>query len=452
MDAPVELRKPIRLQFGLQASPIRPLPPEDVTHIWQINGPSLEEELYRKSSEAGATAVVFHGGWKGGKGDDWGGWPSQPRDPERRKALKDAVALAHKHGLKVMIYTGWGVDATSDAWKHFGHEMIRKPIENSGFNTYRQAAGLQGAYNDYVAYALAELIRDYDVDGVLWDSTSNVFSDENLRIGNGWVDEKGNVRPAYPVRAARELYRRVYNLVHGELPPAGEPRLYGGKDNGVIVNHPGSIWAINVYSDVHHRGEGAPMHARTLRESWRPLEEYRAAYSARPFGLPYLGMIKNFKRLPMRVNNHLAVTLLHGAHAKGIASSFEDKLQNYGYDSQPHARIWQARKWLPFDAQTRWHVFYEGQKAVQPEPASLLASAFVSGDAKRALIVVSNLDKDPVPAARVRVDLKALGLNPAAPLALEDAILRQPVEFKDGAFAMDLEPERYRLLKLWQKE
>lgn len=355
--------------------------------------------------------------------------------------LKAAVALAHKHGLKVMIYTGWGVDARSDEWKHFGHEMIRKPIENSGFNTYRQSAGLEGAYNDYVAYALAELIRDYDVDGVLWDSTSNLFSDENLRIGNGWVDEKGNGRPAYPVRAARELYRRVYNLVHGEL-----------KDNGVIVNHPGGLWCINVYSDVHHRGEGAPMHARTLRESWLPLEEYRAAYSGRPFGLPYLGMIKNFKRLPMRVNNHLAVTLLHGAHAKGIASSFEDKFQNYGYDSQPHARIWQARKWLPFDQKTRWHVFYEGQKVVQPKPASLLASAFVSGDSKRALLVVSNLDKDPIPAARVRVDLKALGLNPAAPLALEDAILRQLLEFKDGGFVLDIAPERYRLLKLWVRE
>ena len=437
IDGPTRVDRPLHWQFGLQATPIRPRPAENVTHLAQLGGPSLEEDYYRDAAAAGGKVLVFHGGWKGGgKTAEWGGWPCAPRTAEGRQRVKDGIALAHKHGLKVCLYTGWGVLADSDEYRHFGHEFIRKPVENSGFGTYRQAAGLEGCYIDYMAYAIADLIRQYDADGVFWDSCSNLFADRNLRIGNGWIDDAGNVHPTFPVRATRELFRRVYNLVHG-----------GIKDDGLVVNFGGSVWAINVYADVFHRGEGTPMHVKTLREAWDPLEVFRAEYGGRPFGLAYLAMNKTFKRLPMTVNKHHAVTLLHGYHTK--ANKFDPKEQRYGVNSQPHAAIWKARDWLPMDGSTRNHFYYE-QQALRPARAELLSSAFVSGDGRRALLVVANLDAAPVAETEVRVDLKALGMNPAQPVNMEDAILGEPVEFRDGRFQIAIEPERFRLLKLWQ--
>ncbi|MCF7837686.1 MAG: DUF6067 family protein [Candidatus Marinimicrobia bacterium] len=437
IDAPVQLDKPMRLQFGLQASPIRPMPDERKTQLMQISGPTTNVAWYAGGQAAGVPGVVFHSGWKRStRNSEWGGWPSRPSDPQRREDLKTAIALAHQHGQKVALYTGWGVATDSDAYKQFGWEMIRVPEENAGFGTMRQVAGLNGAYIDYMAWAIADLIREYDADGVFWDSASNIGADQSLRLGNGWVDDQGRIRPTYPVRATRELFRRIYSLVHGDLKP-----------DGLVVNFGGSVWCINVYADFFHRGEGVPMHVEALREAWDPLEDYRANYSARPFGLGYLAMNKNFKRLAMTVNKHHAVTLLHGHHTKSNGH-FDPRQQSYEATAMPHKSIWLARDWLPMD-QDRRNFFYYEQTAVQAEPASLLASAFVSADGRRALVVVSNLDPEPVPAARLHVDTAALGLRADGTLKAEDAILGTPVEFQDGRTTVEIAPESYRLLKLW---
>jgi hypothetical protein len=436
IDHATKLEKPLALQFGLMASPYRPMPRAGVDHLVQIGGPSTDEQFYKDIAALGGKSVVFHGGWKGSKASVWSGWPSQPPEPKRREELKQGIALAHRHGLTVSLYTGWGVAADSDEWKHFGREMTRAPAENSGFGTWRQAAGLQGAYADYMAWMHAQLIREYGYDGVFWDSAANLFTDQNLRIGNGWVDEQGRVRPTVPVRATRELFRRVYNLVHGEI-----------KDGGVVVNFAGSVWPVNIYADVFHRGEGRPMHATALREAWEPLEEYRAAYDARKYGLPYLGMNKNFKRLEMSVNNLASVILLHGGMTKAVGG-FDVKSWNYEDRGQPIPRFWQARHWLPLDETARLFLYHEGQRAVRVEPASLLGSAFVSADGKRALVVVSNLDRQPVKNAIVRLDLPAMGMNAAGALRVEDAVLAKPVVVRDGVLNVEIEAERYRLLKL----
>jgi hypothetical protein len=85
---------------------------------------------------------------------------------------------------------------------------------------------------------------------------------------------------------------------------------------------------------------------------------------------------------------------------------------------------------------------------VHTEPASLLSSAFVSADGKRALVVVSNLDHQPVRNAVVRLDLPAMGMGASRTLRVEDAVLAKPVEVRDGVLNVEIEAERYRLLKV----
>lgn len=443
IDHATELTRPMRLQFGLQATPARPMPPEDVTHVAQTGGPIVEGSWYESVAEAGCRAISIHGSWKGNKASEWGGWMSRPETELGRNNLKQAVERSHKLGMRVSIYTGWGVATDSEEWRKFGREMIRLPIENSGFGTYRESAGLSGAYIDYMAWAMANLIKEFDVDGVLWDSTCNLAPDENIGIGNGWVDDEGRVRPAYAVRGTRELFKRIYTLTHGEL-----------KDRSLIINHPGSIWCINVFSDMHHRGEGTPMHVKTLREAWQPLEEFRASYDGRHHGIPYLGMNKNFRRLPMRVNNHTAVTLLHGYHCKSVGAfvKYREKFKSYAHEADATDAVWRARLWLPMNEKTRQFLYYDkGPDAIHLEPATLLSSVFVSDDGKRVLLVVSNLDPKKIEGATVAIDFAKLGMKPSS-IRAEDAVLETPVEIKDGKVKLEIEPERFRLLKLWGEE
>lgn len=449
IDHPVTLDRPMRLQFGLQASPIRPLPEDhSKTHLTQSSSPRVDAEDYEVLAERGGAAWNFHSGWRGredARGVGWGGWPAPPPTEERREDLKLAVLTAHEHGIKATVYTGWGVKAASEEFAHFGHEMVRKPLTSHGFGTYLQTAGLEGAYSDYMAWAIAQLIKEYDIDGVFWDSTANIAQErkqcENLLIGNGWVDHEGNVHRTVPVRGYRDLFRRIYNLVHGEL-----------KDDGVIYNFGGSIWAINAYADVFHRGEGRPMHAQALREAWEPLEYYRTNYSAVPFGTHYLAMNKNFRNLPMTVNTHHAVTLLHGLqHTKADgAFRYPHRLRTYDRSHRPFPQIWETRRWLPMDNDTTWFTYYEDQQVVVPEDDDLLAGAFVSGDQRRAVIVVSNLDQREVENVEVYLDVEGMGLDPSEAIQVEDAIMNEPVEFRDGQTLMlDIEPERFRMLRVW---
>lgn len=449
IDHAVTLDRPMRLQFGLQASPIRPVREDHfVTHLTQSSGPATNADRYGTLADRGGYAWNFHSGWRGrdaGRGIGWGGWPAHPPTQERRDELKFAVLTAHEHGIKATVYTGWGVKAASEEFEHFGHEMVRKPLTSHGFGTYMHSAGLDGAYNDYMAWAIAQLIKEYDIDGVFWDSTANIATSrkhcENLLIGNGWMDHHGEVHRTIPVRAFRKLFRRVYNLVHGEL-----------KEDGVVYNFGGSIWAINAYADVFHRGEGRPMHAETLREAWQPLAYYRSNYAGRPFGLHYLAMNKNFRNLPMTVNTHHAVTLLHGLqHTKADgAYRYGHHYRTYERGDRPFPQVWQTRRWLPMDNDVTWFTYYEDQQVVVPEAESLLASAFVSGDGQRAAVVVSNLDQREIDQMPVSLDLEGMGLDPSGSVQVEDAIMKEPVELIDGhTLMLDIESERFRLLRVW---
>lgn len=446
VDAPYQLSQPRRLQFGLQASPVRATPQPSSAHITQSSGPSTEEQWYKGLADAGAKTIIFHSGWQSGNGvtknDQHGGWPAQLPDGDIRKGrLKRGVELAQSHGLDAVLYTGWGIRTGTPEWEDFSAELVKMPIENSAFGTYRQSAGLSGAYADFMVWSIAQLVREYGIDGVFWDSTANLSpgGDTNLGIGNGWIDDEGRVRPTIPIRATRELFQRVYTLTHGEI-----------KSGGQTINFGGSLWCINAYSDVFHRGEGGHMRAATLREAWSPLEDFRANFSGEPFGLQYALMNKNFKRLPMTVNTNLAVGLLHGRPAKSMGA-FLKQPNKTGYQlyDDPSPKIWQARLWLPMDDQTVWHTYYgTGPTVADVSPDRVLCSVFANQRARRALVVLSNLDPEPASEVTVSVDLVNLGFELSDPIRVEDAVTGEQLNYERGAIKCSIESSRYRLLKV----
>lgn len=440
VQKPVAFDRPRHLQFSLQGTPIRKASKDyRKLAIRQFGGVVDDEEEFRATAAAGIQTVVFYYGWRGDPKTEMGGTPERPVLPGQSEKLKRGVELAHKYGLKVIMFTGWGVNAVSPNWQKYGYELGKYPISNKGWGTYEQSAGLNGAYADFMAWGHADLAKEYGVDGVLYDSLANISSDTNLRVGNGWVDEQGRVRPGYAVRATRDLYRRIYNVYHGEERP-----------EGFIYNHIGSMWNINVYADVINRGEGGPMVAPILREAWKPLEQYRAEYSGEPFGLFMSNEQNDHKQLPMSVNNHNAVTLLHGTFPK--VGKIPDKPSEATYERyrRPDVKFWALWKWLPMDGTEKRFQYYKKQQAVVPENPALLSSAFVSADGKRAIAVVSNLDKVELKDQKVRLDFKAMGMA-SGPYRVEDGVLGEEIPLDGETVRLDILDERYRLLKIEAK-
>lgn len=437
VQKPTAFDRPRRWQFSLQGTPIRQAPPDSrKLAIRQFIGVEDNEEELRKTAEAGIKTVVFYYGWRGDPKTQMGGTPERPVLPGQSEKLKRAVEVAHKYGLKVIMFTGWGVNAVSPNWQKYGYELGKYPISNKGWGTYEQSAGLEGGYVDFMAWGHADLAREYGVDGVLYDSLANISADTNLRIGNGWMDEEGRTRPTYAVRATRDLLRRIYNVYHGEERP-----------EGFVYNHTGSMWNLNAFSDVINRGEGQPMAAATLREAWTPLEQYRAEYSGEPFGLLMSNEQNDHKRLPMSVNNHSAVTLLHGTFPK--VGKIPDKPSEASYERyrRPDVKLWGLWNWLPMDGSEKRFLYYKNQQVVRPENPALLSSAFVSADGRKAIVVVSNLDKTELKSQKVRLDFRAMGLT-EGPYKVEDGILGEVLPLEGETIQLDLLEERYRLLKI----
>lgn len=497
-DQPVTLRRadPLPLRFGLQATPIRALPDPRVTRVWQGGTLATDAALAERQDRERTQVTVGHSSWRATDSNvHFAGWPTRCLDADREARVRAGVEWAAQDfngdGVtrRTVLYTGWGIDLTADEYRYHAAEFCLKPYENSGANTMRQSPGRQGAYGDYLAWAWADLIEHYDVDGVFWDSTARCWQDENELIGNGWRDAAGILRPAAPVLASRELFRRIYSLFHGETFTINGRTLR--KPEGVIINHPASVWPVNAFADVHHRGEGQAMTGATLWEAWRSLEHFRVNYAGTPFGQPLLGMSKDFKGLPLRVINHAAIHLLHAPNATAkTAAEFSDsyypKKQGYAYGHRPTLKIWAANEWLDYGPRTVQYPYYRqppvavvtpgalspGGGSWTPGPQDLQASVFVNPERQRALIVVANLGVLPGAAydpanesvvdsvkgtVRVALDLEALGLaQPGSVYLLEDAIDkdeegsgRETIPLTaSGAFDLVLRSERFRLLRL----
>lgn len=437
VQKPVPFDRTRHFEFSIQGTPIKePLKDHRKLFIVQFGGVNDNEEAFKKIADAGAYAVVFYYGWRGDPKTEMGGTPERPVLPGQDEKLRRGVELAHKYGLKVIMFSGWGINAVSPNWQKYGYELGAYPISNKGWGTYTQAAGLNGGYGDFMAWGHADLAREYGVDGVLYDSLGNLTQDTNLRAGNGWVDDQGRVRPTYAVRATRDVYRRIYNIYKGEV-----------NQDGFIYNHGGSMWNINAFADLLNRGEGRPMRAATLREAWIPFEEYRAEYSGTPFGLLQSNDQNDHKKLPMSVNNHNAVSLLHGTFPK--TGRIYDQPKDFSYDRyrRPDMQIWQLLDYVPLDGTQKEFLYYEDTEAVVPENPALLSSAFVSPDGRRAAIVVSNLDAFPVNGQAVRINRDVMGLVPGQ-LKIIDAVTLEEVPVEDDTVTLDILDERYRLLKL----
>ena len=119
-----------------------------------------------------------------------------------------------------------GRDKVLPWWVRYGAQWLRLPA----LKEEQTPAGKPGWINMYVdtnstwgqchVYNCQKLFESTGTRGLYYDNRKPGTS-MNQAAGSGYIDEKGELRPTYPIFSQREIHRRVYAIVHKARPEDG---------------------------------------------------------------------------------------------------------------------------------------------------------------------------------------------------------------------------------------
>jgi hypothetical protein len=444
VDRPVPAGRRLEWSFGLMPTPNRVLSAgwENYNFMQHVGTPQLDlpdpaetdeltfqkalEEAGSKYRDKNVGAVILFSRW-----NELFGYPGT-FEPERAQRLRNFVQAMHSVDIKVLVYAGWGVSTQAPEWADFGSELITLPVRNSGYGTFRQEPA--SLYSDLFVYRVAEMIREFNIDGIYSDSQAAVTKSFNYG-GPRWIDDHGEVRGSYPILAYRDLYKRLYKVFHGEV-----------MENGIHYCHqsgPANM-AVESFVDVRCPAEFVQMYEGEFDTDF--LHTFMAGMSAQQHGLFAEVTNKNWMDSARKMVTQLyALAMPLNVHVKAIAI-FSPWIpqDSYALNAQPMPRIWAAQSWLGIET-AEYLPWWRNAEYLSTNPADeQVLTALWLHRGEKALLSVSNLFREPRQ-IEARLNLEQLGFSG---LRAEDAITGEIIEVHGDRIPLEIDFERFRLLKL----
>ena len=341
--------------------------------------------------------------------------------------------------MKITPYTGWGVNEYAiPQFSSFGKEMTRRPFAPSRWNTFMQCPA--SSYNDYFVDAVARMIRKYGVDGVYLDSTGNVPCCNRTGHGCGYFDKEGKLHGTYPVRATRNLMKRLYKLTHGEL-----------IENGIIYLHMGPplLLPIASFSDVIITNEPGISYWRNLRDIG--LEKFRSTSLSSTNGLALLQAWHYWmEKHDITSNQFLGYVLLHGEFPRtspvGLLN-YGNRYQQPGYDKKryPFRHVYAFMDKYADGGKCEFYPYWNNSKYLSASPKSVYGSFYVN-HLGRIFLILCNLDKQ-------KVEAKIHFFFPSGGeiAGIEDVFTKQTIKYQNKSFKTEIGEQGYRLFLIKKK-
>ncbi|NPV45991.1 MAG: hypothetical protein HPY69_03460 [Armatimonadetes bacterium] len=326
---------------------------------------------YLKSK--GVEVVVYHDTWT-----DQYGLPTTPYGDK----LRSLIQACHDRGIKIIVYFGYGLAGTTPQMQVYHDQWTVWPlIPWSGGKPERtfDAGCNRSPLMEFELDGIERLAREYDLDGIYMDGTTECFGCTNYTHGCGYLRD-GEWHKTHPIWRNREFMRRLYTIFRQQRK---EPLLDQHMSGNMIIPE---LSFCDSYWDGE-QFEGYKFGEQKATELL-PLESFRAEFMGKQWGLR--AEFLNYEKRPFTMQESLAFVLLHDMYVRAsglgehleLASAVWKAFDDFGTD---HAR------WLPYWSQT----------AARPQVQGVYCSAYVR-PAKGALLVVSNLTGDP---ANVRLAL-----------------------------------------------
>lgn len=399
-----------RFEFGLQATPVKPLPRD--WRKWQlVPSPRATHEIIWPTPAPDAVKYF--------------GYP-EARNPEIFQKRVDVINAAGRGAVPYTLLNA--VSGATPEWKWFGKEWDVKAGDHGSGDVVAVGAPLnyvsptQRSWHDFVIWKTKQFVETHKLGGIYHDLTYP-FGWAVPEANTGWFDGK-EWQKTHPMLAYRELYRRNRAMVKAANPDA------------LLIGHMSSRINIPVlaYEDAYLNGETF-LTAMRGKESYldvMSLDQWRAEYTGRQWGiapifLPEFDTVQRTKIEPTR--GLAALILLHDTGIWGILSNGEvwkkmyEAMHSFGYIDSDFIPYWDATPPAKTDMQ------------------DVYVSVYKRADG-RALAVVGNTSKE-ARSGSVTLDARRLGLDTSQIVTWPD---KKPVTRNGDKIEISLERLDYQLL------
>lgn len=193
----------LRYEFGLMATPVKPMPNNWRSFTFTSQYDSL------KGLARGNNLIYWPDQWR-----------TMSLDPEPHRAIKlpenrERLRRDTSEGRKIIPYWTRLHYSTRDGKKInpdspiLEKEWITDPHRPGGGSHQYDRAALTSSWQDYLVWCTAEWPKVFGhIDGVYMDETQPI-PNRNAASGGGYVDFDGKRRPTYEALASRDLIKRI---------------------------------------------------------------------------------------------------------------------------------------------------------------------------------------------------------------------------------------------------
>lgn len=218
----------LRFEFGIQATPIKPLPP-DYHSMVADRAFAWPSSLAWLAMPGNIDMMVI-----------WNTDIMQGlNDPEHLNStvLNQRVQMYHDRGVAAVgpASCPQKISPPMTPFNDFFHEWQRLPEDILTWDGIPQYADCSGAtsYIDFLTHTWRNVMQTYSLDGFYFDGwLGGQFHCRNPHHGCGWVDDNGVTQPTVPVLASREAMKRFAVMMEDTVtspytPPLDAPERPG---------------------------------------------------------------------------------------------------------------------------------------------------------------------------------------------------------------------------------
>ncbi len=430
--------RPLVFRMGLQATPVKPMPAEPLGlrlgfhHTYNVLRHVDKDEPSRTALDAlverGVNVVAFHEGWQILQNYGWDGQVAE---------VKQAVDACHERGLKVWAYFGYELTSLAPEWGEHADNWLTKNLDGvpaGGWNRWPAQRDYivcpASGWQDELVERITRMVELCGFDGLYLDQTNAPFGCANQAHECGYRDAAGELHATFPIRAGRNVMKRLYRLMHGR--------------GGHIEVHQSSGCVIPTMSFAHSYYDGEHLiwddKFKNDPNGSIGLPAFRAEFAGWNFGIPAA-----FMPAP----DSLAFAMLHGVTNRPLSKEYESRKQ-----------LWQVTDEFGL-AGADWQPYWRNESLLSTDCDMIKVSAYIHRDGSdvRMLIVVANIsarpavDKGAEPvavapmAASLTVNFDQLGVQ-AGSVSVVDAVTGDRLAVADGRCGLSLGPLEMQMLLL----
>jgi hypothetical protein len=357
-----ELSTSRRVQFGIQASPVKPLP--SGWRAWHRTTYQPTHDEWPTREWPGGSMLHTYGQKYPGRYETPFYWGTvHPTDVE---ASREYIDRYHKARMKMFLYLNGNKTGGSDPeYRAFAAEWQRIPGPEGGYTPVP-------SFQDYALWCLEDWFKTCNIDGIYMDDVFPVPS-ENLVNGQGYVGENGEVRAGYSLLAFRTYMKRLRAMLDNL---GREIKIWTHCTNTPFPMYLGFADAFHDCENHGNPPEGIVYPDYIDRWPYENLDRFRATSLASKFGAVPFRLAKSIDR-KLDADSIAALVLPHDIF-------FWEGDHTYFIWALSRFRIWED------DVQCIPYWSRNPKVCVSPPDTKTIATLWTRDD--RAMFIVSNLD------------------------------------------------------------